>query len=58
MESQSVDASSGAAEVPARLVAVPMVDGDRRSALREHLRAVLREVPKIREQHPDYFEEP
>ncbi len=27
-------------------------------ALREHLRAVLREVPKIREQHPDYFEEP
>ncbi len=28
------------------------------SALREHLRAVLREVPKIREQHPDYFEEP
>jgi len=28
------------------------------SALREHLRAVLREVPRIREQHPDYFEEP
>ena len=28
------------------------------AALREHLRAVLREVPKIREQHPDYFEEP
>lgn len=28
------------------------------TALREHLRAVLREVPKIREQHPDYFEEP
>ena len=27
-------------------------------ALREHLRAVLREVPRIREQHPDYFEEP
>jgi DNA-binding GntR family transcriptional regulator len=26
--------------------------------LREHLRAVLREVPLIREQHPDYFEEP
>jgi DNA-binding GntR family transcriptional regulator len=26
--------------------------------LREHLRAVLREVPRIREQHPDYFEEP
>jgi DNA-binding GntR family transcriptional regulator len=28
------------------------------AALREHLRAVLREVPRIREQHPDYFEEP
>jgi GntR family transcriptional regulator, rspAB operon transcriptional repressor len=28
------------------------------ATLREHLRAVLREVPKIREQHPDYFEEP
>jgi GntR family transcriptional regulator, rspAB operon transcriptional repressor len=28
------------------------------TALREHLRAVLREVPRIREQHPDYFEEP
>jgi DNA-binding GntR family transcriptional regulator len=27
-------------------------------ALREHLRAVLKEVPRIREQHPDYFEEP
>ncbi|MBS1887895.1 MAG: GntR family transcriptional regulator [Actinobacteria bacterium] len=27
-------------------------------ALREHLRDVLREVPRIREQHPDYFEEP
>jgi len=27
-------------------------------ALREHLRAVLREVPRIRERHPDYFEEP
>jgi GntR family transcriptional regulator, rspAB operon transcriptional repressor len=27
-------------------------------ALREHLRAVLREVPRIRELHPDYFEEP
>jgi DNA-binding GntR family transcriptional regulator len=27
-------------------------------SLREHLRAVLREVPRIREQHPDYFEEP
>jgi DNA-binding GntR family transcriptional regulator len=26
--------------------------------LREHLRAVLREVPRIRERHPDYFEEP
>lgn len=26
--------------------------------LREHLRDVLREVPRIREQHPDYFEEP
>jgi len=28
------------------------------ASLREHLRAVLREVPRIREQHPDYFEEP
>ena len=28
------------------------------ATLREHLRAVLREVPRIREQHPDYFEEP
>ena len=28
------------------------------AALREHLRAVLREVPRIREKHPDYFEEP
>jgi len=28
------------------------------NTLREHLRAVLREVPRIREQHPDYFEEP
>jgi GntR family transcriptional regulator, rspAB operon transcriptional repressor len=28
------------------------------AALRVHLRAVLREVPRIREQHPDYFEEP
>jgi DNA-binding GntR family transcriptional regulator len=28
------------------------------AVLREHLRAVLREVPRIREQHPDYFEEP
>src|ERR1700761_1458406 len=27
-------------------------------ALRVHLRAVLREVRRIREQHPDYFEEP
>jgi DNA-binding GntR family transcriptional regulator len=27
-------------------------------ALRHHLRMVLREVPRIREQHPDYFEEP
>jgi GntR family transcriptional regulator, rspAB operon transcriptional repressor len=26
-------------------------------ALRHHLRMVLREVPRIREQHPDYFEE-
>jgi len=26
--------------------------------LRHHLRMVLREVPRIREQHPDYFEEP
>ena len=28
------------------------------AALRDHLREVLREVPRIREQHPDYFEEP
>jgi GntR family transcriptional regulator, rspAB operon transcriptional repressor len=27
-------------------------------ALRHHLRMVLREVPRIREQHPEYFEEP
>jgi DNA-binding GntR family transcriptional regulator len=27
------------------------------AALRHHLRMVLREVPRIREQHPDYFEE-
>ena len=27
-------------------------------ALRHHLRMVLREVPRIREAHPDYFEEP
>ncbi len=27
-------------------------------ALREHLRAVLKEVPRIRGEHPDYFEEP
>lgn len=27
-------------------------------ALRRHLRMVLREVPRIREDHPDYFEEP
>jgi DNA-binding GntR family transcriptional regulator len=26
-------------------------------ALRHHLRMVLREIPRIREQHPDYFEE-
>jgi DNA-binding GntR family transcriptional regulator len=26
--------------------------------LRHHLRMVLKEVPRIREQHPDYFEEP
>jgi DNA-binding GntR family transcriptional regulator len=26
--------------------------------LRHHLRMVLREVPRIREQHPEYFEEP
>ena len=28
------------------------------AALRHHLRMVLREVPRIREEHPDYFEEP
>ena len=28
------------------------------AALREHLRAVLKEVPRIRGEHPDYFEEP
>lgn len=28
------------------------------AALRHHLRMVLREVPRIREAHPDYFEEP
>jgi GntR family transcriptional regulator, rspAB operon transcriptional repressor len=28
------------------------------ASLRDHLREVLREVPRIREQHPDYFEEP
>lgn len=28
------------------------------STLRHHLRMVLREVPRIREQHPEYFEEP
>lgn len=28
------------------------------AALRHHLRMVLREVPRIREQHPEYFEEP
>jgi DNA-binding GntR family transcriptional regulator len=27
-------------------------------ALRHHLRMVLREVPRLREEHPDYFEEP
>jgi DNA-binding GntR family transcriptional regulator len=27
------------------------------SALRHHLQMVLREVPRIREQHPDFFEE-
>jgi len=26
------------------------------SLLREHLRTVLRELPQLREQHPDYFE--
>ena len=26
--------------------------------LRHHLRMVLREVPRIREDHPEYFEEP
>jgi DNA-binding GntR family transcriptional regulator len=28
------------------------------SHLREHLRTVLREVPRMREEHPDYFERP
>jgi DNA-binding GntR family transcriptional regulator len=28
------------------------------AALRTHLRLVLREVPQIRSEHPDYFEEP
>lgn len=28
------------------------------TALRHHLRMVLREVPRIREEHPEYFEEP
>jgi DNA-binding GntR family transcriptional regulator len=44
-----------------RAVADAVADHDpdaAESALREHLRAVLREVPRIREQHPDYFEEP
>jgi DNA-binding GntR family transcriptional regulator len=27
------------------------------AALRHHLQMVLREVPRIREQHPDFFEE-
>ncbi len=31
-------------------------DGAER-ALRHHLRMVLREIPRIREEHPDYFEE-
>jgi DNA-binding GntR family transcriptional regulator len=26
--------------------------------LRHHLRMVLREIPQIRSEHPDYFEEP
>jgi DNA-binding GntR family transcriptional regulator len=26
--------------------------------LRHHLRMVLREVPQLRAEHPDYFEEP
>jgi DNA-binding GntR family transcriptional regulator len=44
-----------------RAVADAVADHDpgaAETALREHLRAVLREVPRIREQHPDYFEEP
>ncbi|HEX4752946.1 MAG TPA: GntR family transcriptional regulator [Solirubrobacterales bacterium] len=44
-----------------RVVADAVADHDpdaAETALREHLRAVLREVPRIREQHPDYFEEP
>jgi DNA-binding GntR family transcriptional regulator len=27
------------------------------AALRHHLQMVLRELPRIREQHPDFFEE-
>jgi DNA-binding GntR family transcriptional regulator len=27
------------------------------SALRHHLQMVLREVPRIREQHPEFFDE-
>jgi DNA-binding GntR family transcriptional regulator len=27
------------------------------AALRHHLQMVLREVPRIREQHPDFFDE-
>ena len=28
------------------------------SHLRDHLRTVLREVPRMRAEHPDYFDQP
>jgi DNA-binding GntR family transcriptional regulator len=41
------------------VAAVAEHDADEAEArLRHHLRMVLREVPQIRAQHPDYFEEP
>jgi len=41
------------------VAAVAAHDADEAEArLRHHLRMVLREVPQIRAQHPDYFEEP
>jgi len=27
------------------------------TAMRHHLRMVLREIPRLREQHPEYFDE-